>query len=667
MTLSDDRREHLNDRLFGTIVEHAPACVALLRGPDFRFEVVNPAYAAIAPGVPMLGRTVAEVFPNAVGFVAPRLQHVLETGEPFQVEDQPLAINRSEGAVAEIGYFSFTYTRIMDGGTADTHSVLVLALETTARKKAEEERESATAELHLQRRIFDTALSNTPDATYVFDRNGRFIYANRTLLARLGKTLAEVAGKNFYELGYPLDLATRVHRQIGQLVETRLPVQGETPLPGPAGSTRQFEYIFVPVFAESGELEAVAGSTRDVTERKQAEARERERQEQQRESARLESLGVMAGGIAHDFNNLLTGILGNASLLAETAQPEDRPIAAEIVLAAERAADLTRQMLAFSGKGHFVIDVVGLNALVQENLTLLRASLSRSITVALDLDCDPCMVEVDRAQIQQVVMNLLINASEAIGDQPGEVAIRTRIIQRPDSRFSAYTQTAIPAGRYALLEIRDNGSGMAPETVKRIFDPFFTTKFTGRGLGLAAALGFVKRHCGDVEVFSQMGAGTTFRIFLPSSDRKGSALPRTEAAAAPGVAGQTVLVVDDEEMVRNTATAALERQGFRVLAAGNGAEALDILGSESGISLVILDLTMPVMTGEQTVPLIQAMRPDIPIILSSGFGETEISNRFASSGVADFLQKPYSATAIVSKVTKVLAGSRVVRAELPRR
>ena len=654
MNPGDDTRDDLKNRLFGAIIEHAPACIALLRGPDFVFEVVNPAYAAIAPGVPMRGRTVAEVFPGAVGFVLPRLQHVLESGEPFQGEDQPVAINRSEGSPSDIGYFSFTYTRIMDGKTPDTHSILVLALETTARKKAEEERGSAIAELQLQRRIFDTALSNTPDATYVFDRTGRFIYANRTLLARLHRPLAEVVGKNFFELGYPLELATRVHQQIEDLVRTGVPVQGETPLPARAGSTRQYEYIFVPVFADSGEVEAVAGSTRDVTERKQAEAKEREHQEQLRESARLESLGVMAGGVAHDFNNLLTGILGNASLLAETTQDADRPVAREIVLAAERAADLTRQMLAFSGKGHFVIDVVNLNALVLQNLTLLRASLSRSVSVELELNREACLVEADRAQIQQVIMNLLINASEAIGERPGEVAIRTTIAELAGSRFSPHMQVVIPPGRYAVLEVRDNGSGMASDTVKRIFDPFFTTKFTGRGLGLAAALGIVKGHCGDVEVISTPGLGTTFRIFLPASVRGSLAQKGPDSEATLRASGQTVLVVDDELTVRNTATTALEHRGFRVLVATNGAEALEVLRSEPSISVVLLDLTMPVMTGEQAIPLIKAMRPSLPIILSSGFGETEISNRFASSGIADFLQKPYSLAGIVSKVMHVL-------------
>ncbi len=427
------------------------------------------------------------------------------------------------------------------------------------------ERKQVEERLQQQWHIFDTALSHTPDFTYTFDLEGRFTYVNRALLSLWQKPLEEALNKNFFDLGYPLELAARLQRQIRQVIDTRQSVRDSTPFTGPTGETRDYEYIFVPVLAANGQVEAVAGSTRDVTERKQAEERERERQVQLRESARLESLGIMAGGIAHDFNNLLTGILGNASLLEETAQPDDRFFASQIVSAAERAAELTSQMLAYSGKGRFVIEVLDLNALIKENLSLLRASLSRTVSVGFELGSEACFVEVDRTQIHQIVMNLLINASEAVGDRPGEVAIRTGIIEHRESRFSTHLHAIVPAGAYALLEVRDNGAGMTPETLGKIFDPFFTTKFTGRGLGLAAVLGIVKGHRGDIEVESQPGAGATFRVFLPISERAGSAAREPDSAHGSREAQRTVLVVDDEEIVRKTASAALERGGFRVL------------------------------------------------------------------------------------------------------
>ena len=388
------------------------------------------------------------------------------------------------------------------------------------------------AEAHLRRQwhIFDTALSNTPDFLYIFDLDGRFTYANRALLSFLQITLEEVLGKNFFDLNLPADLAGGVQRQIQQVISSRQPVRSQTPYTDPTGQTHYFECIFVPVFGAGGQVEAVAGSTRDVTESKKAEQQERECQERMLESARLESLGVMAGGIAHDFNNLLTGILGNASLLAESAHGREHAMINQIMLSAERAADLTRQMLAFSGMGRFTVEVLDINRLVKENLALLKASLSRTVCVELELGCEACFVEADRAQIQQVVMNLLVNASEAVGDRPGKIAIRTALVERESSRFNAHLQAVVSPGHYALLEVRDNGSGITAETLKKIFDPFFTTKFTGRGLGLAAVLGIVRGHHGDLEVMTQPGIGTTFRVFLPASERAVSRRRRSSRA-----------------------------------------------------------------------------------------------------------------------------------------
>ena len=581
-----------------------------------------------------------------------------EDGRPHPPEDLPLTravlngeivmdarwrIRRPDGTeVLAIG----SARPIFAANGARVGAVLTLR-DDTERWRSEEE-------LKQQWHTFDTVLSNTPDFTYTFNLKGRLTYANRSSLSLWQRSLEEVLGRNFFDLGYPLELADRLQRQIQKVIETQQPVRDYSAFILPGGESRHHEYIFAPVIATNGRVEAVAGSTRDITERIQAEQQERERQEQMRESARLESLGLMAGGIAHDFNNLLTGILGNASFLAEDVQENHRSIANDIVLAAQRAADLTGQMLAFSGKGHFTTEVLDVKTLIQENLTLLRASLSRSISFDLELGCEACFIEVDSAQIQQVIMNLLINASDAVGSGPGNVGVRIAKTELMASRLSPFIQATVPSGPYVLIEIRDNGSGMTPETMKRIFDPFFTTKFTGRGLGLAAVLGIVKGHHGDIEVESQKGLGTTFRILLPAAKRTVILRKQNDYVPAGPATGQTILVVDDEEIIRAMATVALTSRGFRVIVASNGLEALEILSANPGISLIILDLTMPVMTGEQVIPLIQLRHPSIPIILSSGFGEVELSARFSSLGIAGFLRKPYIISDLITRVTGTL-------------
>ena len=382
----------------------------------------------------------------------------------------------------------------------------------------------AEARLQQQWHMFDTVLSNTPDAVYIFDLAGRFKYANRTLLSRLHVSLDQIIGKDGSALGYPPKLVERIKGQIQEVSLNARVVRDDMPITPPGQETRHYEYILVPVFDEDGKVEAVAGSTRDITERKLAEEQERKHQEQLRESTHLESLGILAGGIAHDFNNLLTSILGNASLLADDGPEQGRSLANQIILAAERAAELTSQMLAYSGKGRFITELVNLNTLVQDTLTLLLASLPLSVIVELELSREGCGVEGDRAQMQQIVKNLLMNAAEAYGDRRGRVVVRTEIVEWESSRESKRLQTVLRAGRYAVLEVRDFGSGMAPEILNKIFDPFFTTKFTGRGLGLAAVLGIVKRHLGDIEVETEEGRGTLFKISLPAA-------PPLEAAA----------------------------------------------------------------------------------------------------------------------------------------
>jgi signal transduction histidine kinase/CheY-like chemotaxis protein len=408
-----------------------------------------------------------------------------------------------------------------------------------------------------------------------------------------------------------------------------------------------------PIRDRRGEVVAVSTTARDITEIKALE-------EQLRQAAKLESLGVLAGGIAHDFNNLLVGILGNASLVRDTLSPSStvRPMLDSVIDASERAAVLTRQLLAYSGKGKFVIQPVDVSELVWDMTKLVQASIPKSVVLRPRLAPGLPPVVADVAQMQQLIMNLVINAAEAIGDNPGSVTVTTGEQQIVDGETSGTTVGADPLtpGRYVFFEVEDNGAGMDEATIAKIFDPFFTTKFTGRGLGLSAALGIVRGHQGFIQVASSPGRGSTFKVLFPAAREKIAPQPVHEVKddlAGSGV----ILLVDDEELVRRVAATMLAHLGYTVLEAANGQEAIDLFQHNwSNIMLVILDLSMPVMNGEECLRRLKSIKADVPVLLSSGFDETEAARRFRSAGVATFLQKPYTAQHLAELVKSALSG-----------
>ena len=391
-----------------------------------------------------------------------------------------------------------------------------------------------------------------------------------------------------------------------------------------------------PIRNKEGRIIGASNITRDITERRRFE-------EHLQETQKLESLGVLAGGVAHDFNNLLVGIMGNASLALDSIAANDpaREMIDGVLQASERAANLTRQLLAYSGRGQFVVQPTDLSRLIREIVALIQTSISKSVRLSFALENALPVIDTDVAQIQQLVMNLVINAAEAIGEKPGTVTVRTHQEFRETSEERE-------RGTYVCLEVEDTGCGMDQATRERIFDPFFTTKFTGRGLGLAAVLGIVRGHRGEIQVDTAPGQGTRFRVCFPAA----AGPPEHQKLRMVGdFRGKgTVLVVDDEDIVRTTAKMALERYGYEVLVAADGAEALECLRNTPQISLVLLDLTMPVMSGEEALQEMRRMRPDLRVILSSGYNEVEAIRRFRGQGLSGFLQKPYTADALGEKV-----------------
>jgi two-component system cell cycle sensor histidine kinase/response regulator CckA len=421
-------------------------------------------------------------------------------------------------------------------------------------------------------------------------------------------------------------------------------------------------YVEESLYTES-DLELLTFVSENIAigiERKHAEEERARLEAQVQHAQKLESLGVLAGGIAHDFNNLLTGILGYADLTLMRL-PEDSPVRRglqEIKGAAERAAELSRQMLAYSGKGSFVIEPIDLNDVVRGMGNLLQVTIPKGGRLEYDLATRLPLVVADTTQVRQVIMNLITNAGEALGSEEGVITVKSGVLECDRSFLSGcYIDEQLPEGQYVFLEISDTGCGMDRETQSKIFDPFFTTKFTGRGLGLAATLGIVRGHKGTIQVGSELGSGTTFRVLLPAADEdvQAAGMQTRELETRKGTG--TVLLVDDEETVRDVGTRMLEEAGLTVVTAADGPEAVEVYaGRADEIGCVVLDLTMPRMSGEETLRQLRRIRSDVRVVLSSGHSEQEVIGRFEGRGIVGFVQKPYLVSRLVSQVGIALRG-----------
>lgn len=407
---------------------------------------------------------------------------------------------------------------------------------------------------------------------------------------------------------------------------------------------------------------AVAGAIEtllDITEIKQAEEERLHLERQVFHAQKLESLGVLAGGIAHDFNNLLMAILGHADLALMDLSPlsPSRANIQEIETAARRAAELCRQMLAYSGKGRFIIKYLDLRELIEETIHLLKTSIAKNVLLNLDLYPHLPPISGDATQIRQIIMNLITNASEAIGEHAGNIRISTGIVQCDYAYLNHLALSGeLTEGDYVFIEVSDTGCGMDKDTQSRIFDPFFTTKFTGRGLGLAAVQGIVRGHKGALKVYSEVGKGTTFKVLFPAVKTE-SDIPQKGKKGAPAEwkAHGIILLVDDESMVRSIAGEILERIGFQVIPACDGREAVEIYRQQpEDISAVLLDLTMPQMDGEETLRELRKINHDVRVVLSSGYNKQEVTQRFAGKGLAGFIQKPYRLTELRAVLQSIL-------------
>ncbi len=402
----------------------------------------------------------------------------------------------------------------------------------------------------------------------------------------------------------------------------------------------------------------IVGSWIDVSERIEAEQERRKLQAQMEHNQRLESLGVLAGGIAHDFNNILAAIMGNAAMAS--LELDNRPKSASkyiesIMLSSEKAAELCRQMLAYSGKGSFDVRPINLTTLVEETHRLLEISIPKNVSLKLDLDKALPSIEADGAQMQQIVMNLVINASDAIAEKLGTIRVQTGVMQVDNAYLtSTYLDDDLAEGDYVYLDVADTGCGMDRQTQAGIFEPFFTTKPTGRGLGMSAVLGIIRSHYGAIKIDSKVGEGTTFRIVLPvsisnQSDLSSESSDEAEQMRCLG----TVLLVDDDEDVRTMEAQILESMGFRVLEADDGESAIEVYhqyGKE--IAVILLDMAMPNMDGMTCFSELKRMNRDVKVILSSGYSQADTGEWCA--GLSGFIQKPYRPEMLKNMLLEVI-------------
>jgi PAS domain S-box-containing protein len=490
--------------------------------------------------------------------------------------------------------------------------------------------------------ILDASL----DMIVGMDAEGRIVEFNPAAVAGFGYARRDALGQPLVSLLIPPKLRERFraglirHRDSGQ---SRL-LGRRVEMTAMRADASEFPVELAAVESKIGGRPVFTAFLRDLSERKQAEQERSALEAQMQQTQKLESLGVLAGGIAHDFNNLLTAVLGNA-ILARAEIPDDSPARDtldQIERAAQRAAELCTQMLAYSGRGRLTLERIDLSGLVEEMADLLRASISKRVQLRLDIAPGLPALEGDPTQLRQIAMNLITNASEAIPEEGGAITVRTGstignrayLVEHPWGED-------LPEGEYVFLEVSDSGCGMDEDTRSKIFEPFFTTKFTGRGLGMAAVLGIVRRHGGAIHVSSEPGRGSIFRVLLPVREvraRPDEPVAQRDVERREG----TILVVDDEPVVRKVVARMLERAGHSVMVASNGCEGVDSFTARpDDFAAVVVDLTMPDIGGDEVLARIRRLRPGVPVVLMSGYTREDFDTKFTGKERVAFLHKPF--------------------------
>lgn len=569
------------------------------------------------------------------------LNKLVTENKPYDVE---FKIKRgTEGAIVDIHSIA-SYNK-------ERNTIFGIIHNVTERKQMEVALRDSE-ERHL------SMISNISDVIAIMDTNGIITYTSPNIQKLFGWKPEELVRTSGWDTIHPDDLQ-RIKNGYPALFGTNnTPRTMEYRYKCKDGSYKWIELTAVDM-TDNPSINGVLMNYHDITERKQVEEEKLRLEQQLQQTAKLESLGVLAGGIAHDFNNLLMGMLGYAELSLTELTPYSpaRGSIKEIITGAHRAAELCRQMLAYSGKASFASEQLNLGTVIHEMIHLLKTSISKKVHLNLQVEHDLSPITADPSQIRQIVMNLIINASEAIGEENGVISIWIGTIYCDDEYLrTTELLNELKPGKYVQMEISDTGCGMDAATLERMFEPFFTTKFTGRGLGLAAVLGIVRAQNGALKVTSQPGKGTTFIILFPAVNIKESK-PQliTDKTEDNWQGSGTILLADDEEIIRSIGTRLLKRLGFNVLTASDGYEAVAAYrdhGTE--IDLVMLDMTMPNMDGTETFKELRNLNPNVRVLMSSGYSKEDIGTRFVGNGLVGFLQKPFTLASLRETIMGIM-------------
>ena len=622
-------------QILAEVIEKSPVAISVLRAPDFIYELVNPALQALAPGKQILGRRFSEIWGDVPDPLVASIENVITTGQAFYATDSPQTIQRDPGAPPETIFVTSSWIPLI-GPTGSPDRILTLAVETTERKRQEDRLRSSEARLAR-------AQSMANLGSWDQDLESGELQLSEGACRILGIPLEEsrTTMETLFFRVHPEDRASvretiqnaPARRQCSQ-IEHRIIL---------SDGTERFVRQYTELLGDGADRGRLLGTVQDVTEYKHLE-------EKFLRAQRLEGIARLAGGVAHDFNNLLVVINGYAHMILSELKAEDplRDRAQEIINAGNRAAALTGQLLAVSRNQITRPRVINLDSLLTNLEKMLRRLIREDIELKQDLAPELWRVKADPDKIEQVIMNLVVNARDAM-PKGGVLTIGTSNVEVGKQEVKGFSE--LTAGRYVSLTVTDTGTGMTAETKRRVFEPFFTTKPVGEGtgLGLSMVYGIVKQHGGEVSFYSELGLGTTFKIYWPATDQPSEATVSPERPPISHTGNETILLAEDDENVRKLVWQMLLKQGYKVLVTGRTSDALDMANKHDGpIDLLLTDVVLPQMSGPELAEQVVALRPGIKVVFMSGYPGV------ITSPSAFFLQKPFEIETLAQILRQVL-------------